>query len=373
MSGSRPALSVVGRAGAPAGRTSADRAATDRASTDRASTDRASTDHASASRASAVLRRIEWTVLRRLDGILQGDYRTLFRGAGLDLADLREYVAHDDVRHIDWNVTARMRTPYVREFQEDREVAAWFLVDLSASVDFGSSPVRKRDVAIDLTAALAQALARHGNRVGALLYAGGRVDVVPARAGRRHLLFIIDRMLAEADTRQAEPVGRRGGFWRRRRAASPPAAVSTDLQRLLTRAQAVVARRSVMFVLSDFISEPGWEKPLAALARRHEVVAIHLLDPLEVALPDLGLVVMQDAESGEQLFVDTHDEAFRRRFAQAAADRDEALGAAFGRAGVDALALSTDEPIDQVLLRFIRLRKARARLAGGSAVRGVVP
>ncbi|MFT4102375.1 MAG: DUF58 domain-containing protein, partial [Burkholderiaceae bacterium] len=258
--------------------------------------------------------------------------------------------------------------------QEDREVAAWFLVDLSASVDFGSSPVRKRDVAIELTTALAQALARHGNRVGALLYAGGRVEVVPARAGRRHLLFIIDRMLAEADTRQAAPVGRRGGFWRRRLAGPPPeAAVSTDLQRLLTRAYAVVARRSVMFVLSDFISEPGWDKPLAALARRHEVVAIHLLDPLELALPDLGLVVMQDAESGEQMFVDTHDQAFRRRFAQAAADRDEALRAAFDRAGVDALALSTDEPIDQALLRFIRLRKARARLAGGSAVRGVAP
>ncbi len=351
MSGSPRALSVVARDDAPSGPGAGGRAPGGRAPGDRAS---------------AVLRRIEWTVLRRLDGILHGDYRTLFRGFGLDLADLREYVPNDDVRHIDWNVTARMQTPYVREFQEDREVAAWFLVDLSASIDFGSSPVRKRDVAIDLATVLAQALSRHGNRIGALLYAGGRVEVVPARSGRRHLLRIIDRMLAASDARQAAPVPQRGGFWRRRRPV-PPSVASTDLQCLLAQARAAVARRSVMFLLSDFISEPGWEKPLAALARRHEIIAVRLVDPLEVALPDLGMVVMQDAESGEQMFVDTHDKAFRRRFAQAAADRDAALCDAFARAGVDALELSTAEPIDEALLRFIRLRKARARLAGGGS------
>ena len=138
--------------------------------------------------AAALLRRLEWTVLRRLDGLLQGDYRTLMRGAGLDLADLREYQHHDDVRHIDWNVTARLQQPYVRQFTEDRELSAWFLVDLSASVDFGSNRLTKRRIARDFVAVLARLLTRHGNRVGALLY-GNQVDtVVPARGGRLHAM-----------------------------------------------------------------------------------------------------------------------------------------------------------------------------------------
>ncbi len=141
-----------------------------------------------------ILQRIEWTVIRRLDGLLHGDYRTLFRGFGLDLADLREYQYHDDVRHIDWNVTARLATPYVREYHEDRDLTAWFLVDLSPSLDFGSQAVRKAAVARDFVAVLARALTRHGNRVAAAFY-GERMDtVVPASAGRRQVLHILHRM-----------------------------------------------------------------------------------------------------------------------------------------------------------------------------------
>ncbi|MGH8620077.1 MAG: DUF58 domain-containing protein, partial [Burkholderiales bacterium] len=235
-----------------------------------------------------LLRRLEWTVIRRLDGLLQGDYRTLFRGFGLDLADLREYQAHDDVRHIDWNVTARLQTPYVREFQEDRQVDAWFLLDLTGSVDFGSQ-VRKRTVSAEFTGALARLLTRYGNRVGAVLYRGNGADtLIPARGGRRHVLHVLDRM--------TQPGG-----------APPAAGVETDLGELLARAQQVMKRRSVVFIVSDFISTPGWGRALEGLARRHEVVAVRLYDTLEVDLPDLGLVVMQDAETGEQLFVDTHD------------------------------------------------------------------
>src|SRR4051812_19949078 len=142
----------------------------------------------------AVLRRLEWTVIRRLDGILHGDYRTLFRGHGLDLADLREYVYGDDVRHIDWNVTARLATPYVREYNEEREVAAWFLLDLSPSVAFGSRALQKRAVSSEFVAVLARILTRHGNRVGAVAY-GSNVDmVIPARSGRRQVLHILHRM-----------------------------------------------------------------------------------------------------------------------------------------------------------------------------------
>src|SRR5678816_1400969 len=134
--------------------------------------------------AEALLKQLEWTVIRRLDGLLQGNYRTLWRGAGLDLADLREYQHHDDVRHIDWNVTARLQQPYVRQFTEDRELSAWFLVDLSASVDFGSGSATKRSVAREFVAVLARQLTRHGNRVGALLY-GNTVDTVLQERGGR--------------------------------------------------------------------------------------------------------------------------------------------------------------------------------------------
>jgi uncharacterized protein (DUF58 family) len=292
----------------------------------------------------SILRRIEWTVVRRLDGLLQGDYRTLFRAFGLDFADLREYQYHDDVRHIDWNVTARLQTPYVREFHADREVAAWFLLDLSGSVDFGSQTVRKRTLAAELVAVLARLLMRHGNRVGAILYSDRIDTVIPSRAGRRHLLHLLDRVLAP----------------------SPPAAgKETNLAVLMEKAQQVIKRRSVVFVLSDFISVPGWTRGLSLLARRNEVVAVRLYDPLEVELPDLGLISMQDAETGEQMLVDTHDRRFRARFAEAARRRETALRTALVEAGVDCLELATDDDLVDALMRFTVLRKRRSQLAGG--------
>jgi uncharacterized protein (DUF58 family) len=292
-----------------------------------------------------VLRRLEWTVIRRLDGLLQGDYRTLLRGAGLDLADLREYQHHDDVRHIDWNVTARLQVPHVRVFTEDREMAAWFLLDLSPSVDFGSGEQRKRNVSAEFVAVLARMLTRHGNRVGALLYGSGVDTMIPTRGGRRHVLHLLH-------TIQARPVAAESG--------------TTRLRDLLESAAGTIKRRSTLFVVSDFISEPGWERSLALLAQRHEVVAVRVLDPLELDLPDLGLLTMRDSETGEQLLVDTHDKGFRKRFARIAAQREAELRAAFVRAGVDALELSTDGDLVDAVVRFADMRKRRARLAAGS-------
>lgn len=291
-----------------------------------------------------LLQRLEWTVVRRLDGLLQGDYRTLFRGFGLDIADLREYQPQDDVRYIDWNVTARLQTPHVREFQEDREVAAWFLLDLSGSVDFGSQTVRKRAVSTEFVGVLSRLLTRYGNRVGAVLYTGEGSQVIPARAGRRHVLHVLDCMLQKQDE---------------------PAMPETDLSALLEKAQGAIRRRSVVFVVSDFISKPGWTKALAQLSRRHEVVAVRLYDPLEMELPDLGMVMLQDAETGEQMFVDTHDPGFRKRFAKAAAERESALRTSLGGAGVDCLELGTTERLDAALLHFTRQRKRRSQLASG--------
>lgn len=300
--------------------------------------------------AEALLRRLEWTVIRRLDGLLQGDYRTLLRGTGLDLADLREYQHHDDVRHIDWNVTARMQQPYVRVFTEDREMAAWFLLDLSASVDFGSGPSSKRQICTEFVAVLARLLTRHGNRVGAMLYGKEVEAVVPARSGRSHVLQLLHALQQRAPASEAHEAG------------------ATRLDELLQTAARVVRRRSTVFVVSDFISEPGWEKTLGLLARRHEVVAVRLLDPLEQTLPDLGLITLRDAESGEHVLVDTHDASFRARFAQIAAQRETGLRMALVRAGVDTLELRTDDDLAQAIVRFTELRKRQSRT---SAQRGM--
>lgn len=309
--------------------------------------------------AEKVLRRLEWSVIRKLDGILQGDYRTLMRGSGLDLADLREYQHHDDVRHIDWNVTARTSVPHVRVFTEDREMAAWFLLDLSPSVDFGSGIQRKRHVSAEFVAVLARMLTRHGNRVGALLYGTGVDTVIPARSGRRHVLHVLQSMLSRENLAPPD-TGKTGGQEHS----------STRLADLLRAGANVIKRRATVFVVSDFISEPGWERPLAQLAMRHEVVAVRLLDPLELDLPDLGLLTLRDAETGEQLFVDTHNPGFRRRFAAIAAQRESDLRASFARAGVDTLELSTDDHLVDAVVRFSELRKQRARLSsGGSMVR----
>ncbi|MGE5339408.1 MAG: DUF58 domain-containing protein [Gemmatimonadota bacterium] len=293
--------------------------------------------------AEAILKRLEWTVLRRLDGQLFGDYRTLFRGVGLDLADLREYQYHDDVRHIDWNVTARLQTPYVREYREDRELAAWFLLDLTASIEFGSHLTSKQAVARDFVALLARVLTRRGNRVGMMIY-GGKVDtVIPPGSGRRHVLRLLNRMLTRPT----------------------PAPGETDLRELLSTAVRALRRRSMLFVVSDFISKPGWEPLLAQLTQRHEAVAIRLYDPLESELPDLGAMLFEDAESGEQIWIDTHDATFRRRFAAAAERREAALRSALGDAGVDTLELSTGDDLVETILRFADLRKRRRQLSAG--------
>ena len=296
-----------------------------------------------------LLRRLEWTVIRRLDGLLQGDYRTLFRGGGVDLADLREYQHHDDVRHIDWNVTARLQTPYVRQYLEDRDLTAWFLLDLSGSVDFGSADVTKLAVSTGFVATLARVITRHGNRIGAVLY-GSKVDtVLPPRSSRTHVLDLLQRMRAPrpapgSASRQGQP--REG----------------TSLTDLLRTADGVMTRRSLVFVVSDFISQPGWQDALARLARRHEVVAVRLWDPLEMALPDVGLVTLEDAETGEQVFIDASDPTFRERYAAIAEQQEEALIDSLSRSGADVVELATDDDLLTALLRLSDLRRQRARL-----------
>jgi uncharacterized protein (DUF58 family) len=297
----------------------------------------------------AILRRLEWTVIRRLDGLLQGDYRTLFRGQGLDLAELREYQVGDDVRYIDWNVTARMQTPYVRQYNEDRELTAWFLLDLSPSVDFGTATSMKRDVLVDVVGLLARLLTRNGNRVGAILYGGAVQGVIPAQTGRGQVLHMIDTLLEQPKLNRAP---------------------ATDLSVLMNAALRILRRRSLVFVISDFISRPGWDRPLGMLTQRHEAVAIRLFDPREIELPDLGPIFMEDAETGEQIFLDTHDRGFRKRFVEAATKRESKLRSAFSRAGADVLSLSTEDDLTREVVRFATLRKQRRSAAVQAAAPG---
>jgi uncharacterized protein (DUF58 family) len=292
----------------------------------------------SASTPERILQRLDWHVIRRLDGLLQGDYRTLFYGTGVDFADLREYQHGDDIRYIDWNVTARMNYPYIRQYVEDREITAWFLLDLSPSVDFGSGPNLKRTMLIDFTTTLARLLTRHGNRVGALFY-GGRIErTIPARGGRIQVLRLVNDLLKQPLL---------------------PKAPFTNLAPLLEGGMRSIKRRSLVFIISDFISLPGWERALSLLSQRHEVLAIRLWDRREIELPDVGPILMEDAETGEQLYVDTHDKRFRQRFAEAARRREAELAQTFQHAGVDVLSLATDDDLVRAIVRFTTSRQPR--------------
>jgi uncharacterized protein (DUF58 family) len=287
-----------------------------------------------------ILQRLEWQVIRRLDGLLQGDYRSIFYGYGVDFADLREYQPEDDIRYIDWNVTARMDTPYIRQYVEDREVTAWFLLDLSPSVDFGTVESLKRTMLIDFVGTIARLLTRHGNRVGAIFY-GSRIErTIPARGGRLQVLRLINDLLKQPHLARAP---------------------FTNLTPLIEGGMNAIKRRSLVFIISDFISAPGWEKPLTLLNRHHEALAVRLWDPREVELPDVGPMIIEDSETGEQMYVDTHDKKFRLRYKEAARQREAVLDQAFKHAGVDVLSLSTDDDLVRAIVRFAMLRQQRRR------------
>jgi len=299
--------------------------------------------------AEQVLNRLEWSVVRRLDGMLQGEYRSLFYGHGLDLAEVREYSPEDDVRYMDWNVTARTGVPHVRRYHEDREITAWLLLDLSASVDFGTAQTTKRQVVVDFAASIARLLTKRGNKVGAMLYSGGVDTVLPPRGGREQTLALVHQMT---------------------RPDRPPAGGVTDLTTVLNRAAATIRRRSLVFVVSDFIAQPGWEAAFRRLSTRHELIAVMVQDPRESDLPDVGPIVLEDAETGEQIYVDTHDRKLRARFQQLAQERNSALMGAFKRSGADVLTLSTDGDMLNELVRFA-LRRRRVQTPVNHAAAGV--
>jgi uncharacterized protein (DUF58 family) len=316
-----------------------------------------------------LLARLEWRVLRRLDGRLLGDYRTAHRGTGTDLAGLRDYIEGDDARHIDWNVTARLNEPQLRVFTEDRELTAWLVLDRSASMTVGPPGRGKDDVLSELALVLARLLGRSGNRVGALLYDTGRygtgaVRTVPPGTGRRHALRIGAELTRTPDHGRHNHVkhgrgqhggGQHGGGQH----GGGQHGSTTDLAAMLDAAAKLARRRALIVVVSDFIGDGDWERSLLRLVPRHEVVALRVTDAADDELPDVGLVVVEDAETGEQLVIDSSDPLLRDRLRAGAGERDARIAAGMRRAGVPVHRIGTDADLATALVEVVTSTRRR--------------
>ena len=291
-------------------------------------------------RAAEILRRLELTVTRRLDGLLQGDYRGLVPGHGSESGETRPYVPGDDVRHIDWNVTARSIETHVRETIADRELETWILVDRSPSLDFGTADMTKAELATAAVGAVGFLTARTGNRVGAVLVGPTGAQQVPAKPGRDHLLAILHRLVAAppAPAAGADPAG------------------TTALGAALARLLVPPRRRGLVVVISDFLSADAWDGPMRALATRHEMLAIEVVDPRELELPAVGVLTVVDPETGQTREVSTSRRT-RERYARAAGEQRADIAARLRQAGVAHLQLRTDRDWVLDVVRFVSARK----------------
>jgi uncharacterized protein (DUF58 family) len=279
------------------------------------------------------VRRIEITTRHLVRDIVAGEYSSAFRGRGVEFAEVREYQPGDDVRTIDWNVTARLGNAYVKRYLEERELTVLFLIDYSASGSFGSLVRTKADLAVEVCAVLALAAARNNDRVGSL-FATDRVErYLAPRKGRRHVLRVMSELLT------FQPTGR-----------------GTDLAAALNYLEPLLRRRAVLFLVSDFLAT-GFDGPLARLARRHDVIAVQLLDRRERELPDVGLATLWDPEESTWRLVDTSDSVLREHFHRRAEDFDRDLERGLRERGADLLRLETGKPYAEPLLAFFRRRE----------------
>jgi uncharacterized protein (DUF58 family) len=275
------------------------------------------------------LARIELRTKILVEGLQFGPHHSLFKGLGLEFADIREYVPGDDIRSIDWKVTARFDRPFVKEFTEERDQTFYLLIDVSGSESFGSE-VTKQQKILEVFASLAFAALRNNDRIGLCLFSDRVEKFMPARRGKKHLLAAIDTLILH------HPVSQR-----------------TDLSAALRFIFRILSRRSTIVILSDFAS-PEIFPTLAILRRRHEVIAIRVTDRRELSLPDIGCIVLEDPETGEQVVADTSDEAFRDRYAALVREQENQVSSGLSRAGIGNVLLTTDEPYEIPLRRFFR-------------------
>ncbi len=288
----------------------------------------------------ALMHRLNWKMLRPLAVHFGGYERSILTGSGMELSEVREYQPGDDIRFIDWNITARANTTYMREAQVERALEVWLLLDLSASIDWGTSQASKRERSLEFVAAAGQLLSRDGNRLGALLFADKVLKVIPPSTGQVHLLRML-RQIGESSTQTGQH--------------------NTDIAAALAYASRVITRRSLILVVSDFITDDTWQAGLGKLTYRHEVVAVQVKDPRESELPNMGIITLEDPETGQQLVVDTGDRKLRENFKAAAQAQAEKLEKEFKKSGVDRLVISTGEPLLPSLVKFLRKRRLRQR------------
>jgi uncharacterized protein (DUF58 family) len=289
---------------------------------------------------SEVLRQVRLVELRTrglVNALFTGEYHSVFKGQGMEFAEVREYVEGDEVRTIDWNVTARMGHPFVKRFVEERELTVMLAVDHSGSERFGTAQRFKSELATEIAAVLAMSAIRNNDRVGALLFTDRVEHVVPPGKGRRHALRLIRDVLVH------EPEGR-----------------GTDIPAAIDYLAKMLNHRAIIFLLSDFVAE-GLERPLKILAQRHDVVAVTITDPRERELPDIGLARFTDPETGSLVDVDTSNRVVRERFAQRMRDEVDARTHLLRRLAIDEVAVRTDQRYVDPLLRFFRLRETRRR------------
>jgi uncharacterized protein (DUF58 family) len=296
------------------------------------------------------VRRLELRTRRLVDSRFAGDYRSLFKGQGMEFAEVREYQPGDEVRAIDWNVSARMGRPFVKRYVEERELTVVLALDVSGSAQFGTAARFKAELVGELAAVLALAAVRNNDRIGLLCFTDRVEHALPPRKGRRHALRLVRDLLT------LRPAGARTAF------AAP-----------LERLGRLLPHRSVVFVCSDFLA-PDLERPLARLAQRHDVIAVTIVDPAESELPDVGAARLVDPETGEIVDVDTSDPAVREWFAAQVAAEERARQSLFGRLGIDEVRVRTDTGYIEPLLGFFQARARRAhgavRLAARPSTRG---
>lgn len=274
---------------------------------------------------------------RLVDNQLSGDYHSSFKGQGIEFDEVREYTVGDDVRTIDWNVTARTGFPHVKRFSEERELTVMFLVDVSGSQSYGSTARPKSELAAELSCLLALTSIRNQDNVGLILFSDKVVKTIPPRKGRKAVMRLVREVLAADESS--------GG---------------TDIAGALNFLNAVLRRKAVVFLISDF-QDTDWEKRLTITARHHDLVCCHLSDPCENNLPNVGMIELEDPETGETMWVDTASSVLREAFASQAAERTQTLSTLFKRNKIDAMFLSTDvDPIENVR-KFFRQRAARTR------------
>jgi uncharacterized protein (DUF58 family) len=284
------------------------------------------------------VKRVELKTRGLVDALFAGEYRSVFKGQGMEFAEVREYTPGDEVRAIDWNVTARMSRPFVKRYVEERELTIMLALDISGSESFGTVERFKSDMMTEFASVIALAAVRNNDRVGLIFFTDRVEHVVPPRKGKRHVLRIVRDLLA------FEPKGRR-----------------TDLQPALEYMQRTLRQHTVVFLVSDFQAE-GYEHALKVLGRRHDVVAVTLNDRAEQTLPSVGLARMHDPETGEYLEVDTTDRGVRAAYAEHVAAELAARHRVLRRAGVDEVDLTTGGSVIEPLLKFFRTRQTRARL-----------